>query len=312
MNTIAIVGRSFHPDGKETAQLLSQSLTGPLKEKGYTVQFVKLTDILFDISNDRVEVLDSKTNTPFTDFAAVLMTNWFSHASIRKDIAYSLALYLRAQEIPFVNTEALYSRSTSKLSQLMLAALHEVPISRTVFCLNLQVLQEYLKSTDFPTPFIFKNAHASRGNGNYLLPNIQDVARYTAEHSETSPFIAQSFVTSDTSDYRLFVVNSKIQLVIRRIGQSGSHLNNTSAGAQTELIDPATVSAEVVAIVATMSQVLHREVTGIDVIFDSNSGKPYFLEANPIPQIATGSNVDAKLNALAQGLVHIAKQKETV
>lgn len=308
MNTIAIVGRNFHPDGKETAQLIAQSLEGPLKEKGYAVQFVKLTDILFDISNDGIEVIDSKTNTPFTSFSAVLMTNWFSHASVRKDIAYSLALYLQANKVPFVNTEMLYSRSTSKLSQLMLAALHEVPISRTVFCLNLQVLQEYLSSTGFTSPFIFKNAHASRGNGNYLLTAIEDIATHSREHSETSPFIAQSFVSSDKSDYRLFVVNGKIQLVIRRIGQSGSHLNNTSAGATTELIDPSDMSADVVRIVETMSKQLHREVTGIDVIFDAQSGRPYFLEANPIPQIATGSNVTAKLNALSEGLVALSKE----
>lgn len=308
MNTIAIVGRNFHPDGKETAQLIAQSLEGPLKEKGYAVQFVKLTDILFDISNDSIEVIDSKTNTPFTSFSAVLMTNWFSHSSVRKDIAYSLALYLQANNVPFVNTETLYSRSTSKLSQLMLAALHEVPISRTVFCLNLQVLQEYLGSIGFASPFIFKNAHASRGNGNYLLTEIEDIAAHKKEHSETSPFIAQSFVPSDKSDYRLFVVNGKAQLVIRRIGQSDSHLNNTSAGASTELVDPSSMSAEVLSIVETMSRLLHREVTGIDVIFDAQSGKPYFLEANPIPQIATGSNVTAKLNALTEGLVSLAKK----
>lgn len=311
MNTIAIVGRTFHPDGKETAQLIAQSLKDLLGERGYAVQFVKLTDILFDISNDTVQVVDSATQTPFTNFSAVLMTNWFSHASVRKDLAYSLALYLQAKGIPLVNTEALYSRSTSKLSQLMLAALHSIPISRTVFCLNLPALQRYLKEDNFETPFIFKNAHASRGSGNYLLSHLDDITAHKDEHSETSPFLAQQYVLSDKSDYRLFVVNRQTQLVIRRIGRSDSHLHNTSAGATTELVDPAELSPEVVHIVETMSKLLHREVTGIDVIFDAKSYAPYFLEANPIPQIATGSNVEAKLNALAEGLVALAKKGGT-
>jgi hypothetical protein len=37
-------------------------------------------------------------------------------------------------------------------------------------------------------------------------------------------------------------------------------------------------------------------------MIDRVTGKSYFLEANPIPQIATGSNVPLKLQALADAL----------
>lgn len=308
MKTIAIVGRNFHPDGKETAELIAQSLQGPLSKKGYTTQFVQLKDILFDISNKTVRVIDSKTGKDLKEFSAVLMTNWLSHASIRKDVAYALALYLEKNKIPFVNTETFYSRSTSKLSQLMLAALYGVTISRTVFCIRLAATRAYLDNVAFPAPFIFKNGHASRGKGNYLLATINDINIHANEHSETSPFLVQSFVESDKSDYRLFMVNGKVQLVIHRLGQAESHLHNTSAGATTELVPVKDLNAEAVRMAETMSAVLHRELTGLDIIFDSKTQEPYFLEANPIPQIATGSNVETKLAALAEGLVKLAEK----
>lgn len=309
MNKIAIIGRNFHPDGKETAAFLSEALKKPLGEKGFKSVFVKLTDLLFDISNDDIRVIDTKSGLTLEDFESVLMTNWFSHASVRKDIAFALSLYLHHKNVPFLNTEAMYSRSTSKLSQMMLAALNGVPIARSVFSLNLMATQEYLHEINFSTPIIFKNVHASRGKGNYLLDDIVDISNYLNNNSEKSPFIVQQFIKSGQADYRLFMVGAKVKLVIKRNGQSGSHLNNTSAGATTELVPVDEFSKEAIAMAETMSHVLHRELTGLDIIFSENDEKPYFLEANPIPQIATGSNTEAKLAALAEGLVLIAEER---
>lgn len=310
MNSLAIVGRDFHPDGKETAALLSDSLKEPLKDHGFDSVFVKISDLLFDVSNDNISVIDSKTGRALDSFGAVLMTNWFSHASVRKDVAYALSLFLNSKNVPFLNTEAMYSRSTSKLSQMMLAALNDVPVARSVFCLDLKATQKYLSEISFPVPFILKNMHASRGKGNYLLDRINDIPNHSSEHSEKSPFVAQQFIDSDHTDYRLFMVASKVKLVIKRSGKSDSHLNNTSAGASTDLVLPYSFSKEAISIAEKMSKLLHRELTGLDIIFNADNQKPYFLEANPIPQIATGSNTEAKISALAEGLVSMAKDRK--
>src|SRR6266702_2298295 len=78
------------------------------------------------ISNGNVRVFDAKSGRDLKEYKAVLMTNWFSHASIRKDIALSLALYFKANNVPCLNSESLQSRSTSKLSQMVLAALNDI------------------------------------------------------------------------------------------------------------------------------------------------------------------------------------------
>jgi glutathione synthase/RimK-type ligase-like ATP-grasp enzyme len=307
---VLIIGRDFHPDGKETAATVASALQPYLAKDRLSIELVLLRDILFDISNEQTRIINAQTGQDLVECDAVLMTNWFSHASIRKDMALTLALYFQQYDVPFFNTEALYSRSTSKLSQMMIAAQYDVPIARTVFSLSLDHLKQYLERQDFPVPFIFKDAQASRGNNNFVLKNTEAISEHKAIHSEKVPFIAQALIASDGADFRFFVVGGKTRVIIKRIGSSGSHLNNTSAGASTEIVPVIGMDEKVLMYVRTMSQALHREVTGIDVMFDKHTGEAYFLEANPIPQIATGSNVELKLAALADGIREaIGKEK---
>jgi glutathione synthase/RimK-type ligase-like ATP-grasp enzyme len=306
---IAVIGRTFHPDGKETAELIAAALDPYMKEQGASVDFVNLKNLVFDIDSDRIRIFDAGTGTSLEEYGAILMTNWFSHASIRKDMAYTIALYLSNKHVPFFNSEALKSRSTSKLSQMMLAALHDVAIPRTVFSLSLEHLADYLRQIEFGAPFVLKDAQASRGKGNYLLKSIDEIGAHDDEHSERSPFIAQEFIDSDGSDFRFFVAGGKTKLVIHRMGSGDSHLNNTSAGATTELVEPEAFAGKTLDTVHAMCKILGRELTGIDIMFSQSTGRAYFLEANPIPQIATGSNTEEKLQALATALIESA-QKE--
>jgi glutathione synthase/RimK-type ligase-like ATP-grasp enzyme len=310
MQRILIIGRNFHPDGKETATQIYEGLTS-LASDDVSYSVVYLKDIVFSMSNKKVSVWDAKSGTDLSEFDAVLMTNWFSHASVRKDMALALALYFEHNGVSVANSEALYSRSTSKLSQMMLAALQGVSIPATLFSLSFEALVDQVnEDSNFTYPVIFKDAQASRGNGNYLIQNQSDALKLKAEHTEKHPFIVQSFVDSDGSDYRFFVTNAKSRFVIHRIGTGESHLTNTSAGATTKVLPTEQFSQEIQDDVTKMSQLLRREVTGIDIMVD-NSGGHYFLEANPIPQIATGSNVELKLSALEEGLIEAAKQRRT-
>lgn len=306
MNTIAIIGRGVHPRGKETALQLAESLGSFFEHSKYDVLYIDFDNIIFDIQPQHIKLIDAKSGMHLHECAAVMLMNWFGSIANYGDIAYAIALYLDAQNVPMMNSEALHNRSRSKLSQMMLAALKGIPIARTLFCVNLTTLRDYMDTQAFDSPFIFKKTSASRGQDNYLLKSIEEIIQYDNEDHRENPFLAQKFIVSDGSDYRLFMVGGDIKLVIHRIGEGGSHLHNTSAGASTEIIPVESLSPDIIHIAKTMSNVLHRELTGLDVIVDSNSGQPYFLEANLIPQIATGSNVSKKLEALAEGLCQAA------
>lgn len=310
MKKIAFFGLDYHHNGKETARLLADSVRTLLEDRNLSAHFINLNSIIFDISNQDIRVIDGETKIDIREFSAALMTNWFAGGSLLDDVAHSLALYLKANDIPMTSTEVLNYRSTSKLSQMMRAALSEVRIARTVFCPNINILRSYLTDINMPCPFIFKKARASRGNGNYLLEGVDDIMNYASEHNGSEVFIVQEHIVSDHSDYRMFVVNGRVRQIIHRIGSENSHLHNTSAGADTEVLAITDVSSEMLVIAEKMSLALHRELTGLDIIVDKDTGLSYFLEANPVPQIATGSNVEIKLEALAQGLTELAKASD--
>jgi glutathione synthase/RimK-type ligase-like ATP-grasp enzyme len=299
---IAIIGRNFHPDGKETASTIQAAIQPLLNARDISVQLVLFKDLLFDISNNSTLIIHVPSGRDLASFDGIFMTNWFSHASIRKDMAFTIALYLKRNGVALLNSEALHSRSSSKLSQMMIAAQNNISIPRTLFSLSLDHLNKYLNDKNIKGPIIFKNAQASRGNDNYLLESANDILNYKNDHTEKKPFIVQNLIQSDGSDYRFFVAGGKPKLVIKRIGDDSSHLNNTSAGASTEMAKVSEFQNNVLEDVCKISQLLHREVTGIDIIFDKVGQQSYFLEANPIPQIATGSNVEAKLEVLADAI----------
>ena len=164
--------------------------------------------------------------------------------------------------------------------------------------------KNYIHKIGIELPLIAKDAQASRGKNNYKITNIEELEEIKANHTEKTPYLLQCMIESDGSDDRFFMVNGKVKLVIRRKGAEGSHLNNTSQGGTATLISLEDISQTVLNIAEKMSKLLHREITGLDIMYDlTNNGSPVFLEANPIPQIATGSFVAEKLNALAEGLM---------
>lgn len=307
MRRILILGRNHHPDGKETATEIHQGLL-PFMSSGYHLELGYWTDLIFDVHKDRISAQLSN-GQDLKEFDCLLMTNWFSHASIRKDIAHAVALYCQYTGTPCLNSEALHSRSTSKLSQLIVAAINGIPVPRTLFGLSYDRLcQEIVSSEGLKLPAVIKDAQASRGKANYLIHSEDGLEQHKKEHTEQHPFMAQEFIVAPMGDYRFFVAGGRVKLVIKRLPTAGSHLTNTSAGALTELLKPGDFKPEIITMVERISVLLHREVTGVDIIFDAQD-RPYFLEANPIPQIATGSNVRYKLEALAGALQDVADQK---
>jgi len=298
---ILVVGRDHHPDGKETADEIYQGLLSTGKIQSGELQLIHYKNLLFDISKDKISIIDTSSGYNLADASAALMTNWFSHASVRKDIAHSLGLFWSSLQVPFFNTEALYNRSTSKLSQMVIAAQNSVNVPRTIFSLDFDQLITKCKE-QLGLPYILKDANASRGKSNYLIKNHGAALKLKPQHTEAHPFMAQEFINADQTDYRVFVVNTKPRLIIKRVAGTGTHITNTSTGASAELLPVDALGPEIDDVVSKCAQLLHREVTGIDIIIDKSTDLSYFLEANPIPQIATGTYVEQKLAALAEVL----------
>jgi glutathione synthase/RimK-type ligase-like ATP-grasp enzyme len=249
--------------------------------------------------------------TDVADFDYVYLMSWYSYVPTRRDIAFSLAVYLHNRNVPFNNEEAYYNRSSTKLSQMMLLAEEGISVPRTVFSLSKRLLLEYVAGdTELGnTTVVAKDALASRGASNYLCRSMEELEALPIGVRESQPFIIQPFIPNDGSDIRAVVMGYKIKLLIERRGTEGSHLNNTSQGGNAAIVPLETLPEQTRDDIIRTAKLLHRNVTGIDVMQSSQTGEYFVLEANALPQLATGSFVEEKMRLLAESIIETVEQE---
>ncbi len=263
-------------------------------------------DLLFSYDGDTLKVTDTVSGTDIADYDAIFLIGWFKTKAL-DDIARAVAHYTQAHNIPCNNTEAYDGRSFTKLSQCVIAALNGVAVTPFLFALDQTILLAAVERSSIKAPYIAKAIAASRGQDNHLIQDHAQLAGAMQQPTDKPRyFILQTYVPND-GDYRILVMGGVVRLVIHRKSQDDSHLNNTSQGGAATLIDIATLPQKVLDDSVKIAQLFKREVTGVDMIMDKSTGEYYFLEANNMPQLATGSFVPEKMKALDTYLTSIAK-----
>lgn len=256
-------------------------------------------DLLFLYDGENLQVLLADGVTDIASFDMVFLTSWFKPGML-EDVALSVSVYLDSKQVKMVNTEALYTRSRSKLSQYVYAALNDISVTPFLFSFNPKILSAALATRwQFGYPVIMKGAQASRGDDNYFVKH-QDEARNIADGVSmlSGPWlIVQSFVPND-GDYRIIVIEDRVAAVIHRQSQNDSHLNNASKGGDATLVAIEELPPEVIHQSIALAKLLRREVTGVDMIRNKNTGRYYLLEINNMPQLATGVFVAEKMKLL--------------
>lgn len=257
------------------------------------VDMTSLTSLIFDIANDGSEVFDSRNNMDVASYDLVVIRN----VGKALDLGIALAHYLRSKNVQMTDTY-LETRGSGKLASAMLHVSHGLPMPRTVYA-SARLLGNYIETQESLTyPFILKADNGKKGRDNYLVRGKDELEQILKDNSEVR-FIAQQFIEND-GDFRALVMDGDISLVIKRIATGNSHLNNTSQGGSAELLDMSAFNENVQKDILKAAEVEALEVAGVDVIFDKNSGKHYFLEVNRAPQIGTGAFAEEKIAAYAQ------------
>ncbi len=259
-----------------------------------------IEDIVFAYDGQTLRVYDGPSGQPIKDYDGIFFMGWFKER-IHEDVVMAVARYAEANNVPLLNPEVLQLRSRSKLSQYVVAALHH--ISSTAFVVvgktapnKLTYLQEAMQRAKIDFPVIVKAGNASRGNDNYLVKSREELIEIYQNNPQHT-FVLQRFVPND-GDYRLLVMGDRVRLAIHRLSQSDSHINNTSKGGAATVVGLDTLDPIMLEEAVTIAKLLRRTVTGVDMIVDKTTGRHYFLEANNMPQLSTGSNVPHKMRAL--------------
>lgn len=297
MKKVLILTRKDDRPTFDQKKTYEKSFTEMQTRCAYVIE--EFENLLFFYDGHELKVFLSDGKTDIASFDVVFLIAWFK-AKILEDLALSTSLYLQAKGVTTVNSEALYTRSRSKLSQYVYAAINDISVTPFLFSVNPSVLQQAFRdhwSAGYPV--IMKGVQASRGDDNYFIENEADALRLAGDmHEVEGPwFVVQSFVPND-GDYRIVVMGDAVTAVIHRRSQTDSHLNNTSKGGEATLLEPGSLPSEVIAQSIKLAGLLRREITGVDVIRHRDTGKYYLLEINNMPQLATGSFVPEKLTRL--------------
>jgi glutathione synthase/RimK-type ligase-like ATP-grasp enzyme len=275
----------------------AQSMAGAMAKTDSRLQYeaANCEDLVFSYNGTQLSIQDALTGNGLDEYDGIFMLGWFK-SGVLEDVALSVAKYAEAKRIPLLNSEALYTRSRTKLSQYVIAALHNISITPFVYCMDQQHIVSYLPQTGIVYPLIAKSTIASRGRDNYLL-HTQEALTTALTGQPNVPFVVQSFVPND-GDYRLIVMGDEVTVALHRQTQTDSHLNNTSQGGTATVHYVDTLDPTMLAQAVTMARLLRRQVTGVDMIIHRGTGQFYMLEANNMPQLSTGKHVDIKMTAL--------------
>ncbi|HEX8762790.1 MAG TPA: hypothetical protein VF733_03445 [Candidatus Saccharimonadales bacterium] len=283
--------RSSYDTPGSMATRMAESGSGQIAYDSCTIE-----DLIFIFDGQKLMIIFDKDRS-LTDYDGIFLLGWFKYA-IHEDMALAVARYAEAKNIPLLNTEALFLRSRSKLSQYVIGALNDIKMTSFIVAPRgaPNNISSLMRQAGLGFPLIVKGVSASRGNDNYLVRSsaeLQDVYQKSPEVT----FVIQKFIPND-GDYRLLVMGDRVRVALHRQAQGDSHLNNTSQGGEAKLADLRDLNPAMLADSVKIAQLLRRPVTGVDMIVDNQTGEYYFLEANNMPQLSTGSLVPEKMRAL--------------
>lgn len=299
MKKVFVLG-SRYSNGKNDVATLSATLEKSLDS--IDVQVIYFEDLLFEIESGHQRIVDLNSNTDLSNAGLTLAFNWYKSGSesIYRDIAYTIALYLKHRGKKFWNEEMVEQRSTTKLSATMLLALNGFDVPATYFSLSV----DSLKKHSLKYPVILKDAAASRGRNNFLIKNEDELQqRLGLGKQKLNRLLLQEFIPND-GDFRIVCFNNQPKLIIRRQRTSNdTHLNNTSTGARAQLVELKDLRPEIIIACQKICQLFGRNMAGIDLIA-SNDGlsRQVFLEVNAIPQLTSGSFVEEKIDSMARNI----------
>lgn len=259
----------------------------------YSVHRGAVKELEFGISNSELSVYDPLNKRELDSYDLVFFRLW----QREHERATAAAIYLKSKGVEFFDSEPLNGPSLTKLTDLAKLATNNIPVPDTFFSSPKRTL-EFIELKNFIAyPLIVKDVNGTRGNNNHLVNNKKEALQIVQSEPGIN-FMLQQYVPNDC-DYRFVVADSHIALVIRRSRDvDATHLNNTSAGADGQLVDLDEFSPKIQSDVIRAAKLHNRQFCGVDVIIDKDSGNHYILEVNAAPDLVVGAAINEKIKAL--------------
>lgn len=254
-----------------------------------------LADLHIGISDNKLSVVESMTGRDISSFDLVYFELWYK----AQQQALAATRYLDTKSVPYFSNELSGILPITKIGELAVLADKSIPLPNTFISSAREIKKVFKSDPPINFPLIIKAADGYGGKNNHLVKNYNEL-KDILDNNKDIKFVLQQFISNDC-DYRCIVFGGKIALVLKRTRDknSGSHLNNTSAGAEGEVISVDILPLDAQEAVLKAAKVLNRfEFAGVDLMLEKDTNKPYILEVNQTPQIEIGAEVDKKITAL--------------
>lgn len=251
-------------------------------------------NLLFDINGSLTAVTNTVDGSDIANHSIVYVKSHWNYP----EMASALAEYLNYKSVSFLNKEIGSYTSRGKLSESMKLAIHSVPIPRSfVGYPNVIKNQSEMIFAEIGFPFVLKSASATKGKDNYLVRDKKVFGQLIKDVSGDDIYIAQAFIPSE-GFYRINIFGKERVVVFRsKFGDEDplkDHLNKPFGGVNSRLVPVKEVSSGLLQLAVRASIYTNRQIAGVDIIQDKDSGKCYILEVNSSPQLRSGSYVDEK------------------
>ena len=218
---------------------------------------------------------------------------YFKAYSLYLEHALTIAKYLQFHKVPFIDKELVESVSRSKLSELFILANNGISVPQTKVIFGHNNVPSYDElSRLFGEKIVIKDAVADRGKNNFLIIDEDSYVKTLDRLRGVNIFIIQRFVENDGFLRVLMMGGEAVQIIKREPvlhkDSLRAHLNKPHGGMNAHELDVANFDTDVIALVRHATNVMRRNVAGVDIIQDKSSKKWYVLEVNYNPEVVNG------------------------
>lgn len=205
--------------------------------------------------------------------ADLVYLHGYAHTDTRQFIAH----YCKYKGLKVLNSENVHTSPSSKLNQYFAFAKGKVPYPETLVAYPNNI-QAAVQKFGYKFPLIVKSVMGRGGEDNYFVRSADQLASVVKKLLADQPYAMQPFVDND-GDYRVIIFKKTVVACYKRSRTNDSdHRNNVRQGASRELVSP--IPSGITKAALKAASVLQRELTGIDVLIDKQSGSQYVLESN--------------------------------
>jgi glutathione synthase/RimK-type ligase-like ATP-grasp enzyme len=290
---VASAGKEFERYFKEVQKLSEQ-------DSRYTVRDFK--ELAFSIKPGRVKIIETRKGKDIGDFDLA----YFKNHKRDYPAAIAAAQYLSFRGVKVIDQELLTHISYDKLSEYMRLALHNIPIPSS-FCASTPYLLDNLKeiTEDIGWPLVCKEIDADKGRKNYLVEDLAQLKKILKKADEKDIYVLQQYVPNEGFT-RALVLDRDVALAIHRTPikyskdeQYKRHLNQRPHSDNAELVKLSELDPHIHDLAVRAAVTMNRQVAGVDILRDTETGEWFILEVNIAPQIKAGPFLDERKKAIA-------------